>query len=99
MDHLLIESILIGLAGWRIANLLVNENGPFAVFEHLRLFIGLKPGEVSGFLPELFSCVYCMSVWATIAAYFVYLISPIVVMIVAAMSVALIANRIVSSDG
>jgi hypothetical protein len=31
------------LASWRLANLLVNEDGPFAVFARLRYAAGIRP--------------------------------------------------------
>lgn len=98
VGNLLLEAILIGLAGWRVANLLVNEDGPLDIFERVRLFVGMKPGEISGFMPKLFSCIFCMSVWTTFGAYLTYLISPITVMIVAAMTIALVVDRLVNSN-
>lgn len=92
--------ILIGLASWRIASLLVNEDGPALVFDHLRAGVGLgrEPGEVSGFLPLLFSCIWCMSVWTTPLMYVVWLLEPRAVMIVAAMAVALIPEALHGSS-
>ena len=33
-------------------------------------------GEVSGFLPTLFSCVFCMSFWTALAAWGLYEFEP-----------------------
>lgn len=93
MPKEILTSIIVGLASWRLANLLVNESGPFDIFERIRYLAGIRVGEVNGFLPLLFSCVYCMSVWTTIAAYLTYIICPTIVIIIAAMTIALIANR------
>lgn len=59
--------IVAGLGGWRLASLLVAEAGPWDVFARFRSRIGVPEfGEVkSGFLPGLFSCVWCMSIWTT----------------------------------
>lgn len=90
---MLIQVILIGLAGWRLANMAVDEAGPFDLFERIRILIGLKPGEISGFLPNLFSCLFCMSVWTTVISYGLWQIEPIIVMVIAAMSIALICDK------
>lgn len=57
--------VLTALAGWRLAYLLTNEDGPANVFGWLRRRVAgpmdrdIKPGSVD----KLFSCVYCMSFW------------------------------------
>lgn len=52
-----------GLATWRISSLILYETGPFRIFLRIRTWIGVyKPGEVKG-LRELFSCMWCLSVW------------------------------------
>lgn len=91
---LLIRGILIGLAGWRVAHLLVNEDGPALIFERLREWAGLKPGQVSGFFPTLFTCVYCMSVWTSTFMFALWFLSPEAVMLVASWAIALVVHRI-----
>lgn len=64
---------VLALAIWRISNMLVNEDGPWMAFEHLRLRVGLQPApceectretDPPGQMPgSLFSCVWCLSVW------------------------------------
>ena len=89
-----IDVVIIGLASWRLASLLTQEDGPGLIFEKLRDRVGAnEPGEITGFLPTLFSCVYCMSVWTTIAATIIWLVCPIPIMILAAMTIALLANH------
>lgn len=90
------EAILIGLAAWRLSSLLVMENGPWGAFERLRTLVGIKPGPIEGFLPELLSCMFCTTVWATVFFYGVWQLSPTVVMVCAAMSIALLAERLPS---
>jgi hypothetical protein len=59
--------ILAALAVWRITSLLVDEEGPFDVFEKLRWAVGLKPGaEAKTFLQKTFSCAWCMSVYVAL---------------------------------
>lgn len=64
--------LIFSLATWRISNMLVNEDGPWLIFEHLRLKLGLQPAlgpvvrqtEPPNQMPgSLFSCVWCISVW------------------------------------
>lgn len=85
---------IIGLASWRMAHLLIYEDGPFEIIEKFRNAIGLGPGEVKGFLPLLFSCMLCLTAWTTIAAYLLYLLEPIATMLVAAMAVALLVDKV-----
>lgn len=57
------------LATWRLSSLLVKENGPARMFALVRERVGAnEPGEMIG-LAELFSCIWCMSVWAAAAIY------------------------------
>ncbi len=56
--------ILLTLATWRLASLLVNEEGPFHIFEKLRWWAGIRKEEIrDGFLAGVFSCVWCCSLW------------------------------------
>ena len=98
MDRLLFEAILIGLAGWRLANLLVNEDGPLEIFEHIRNIVGVRPGIISGLLPSIFTCIYCMSVWTTVISYGLWRLEPVIVMLLAAMSIAVVVNSIVTKE-
>ena len=75
---------LTALAAWRVASLLVNEDGPGAMFARLRRWAGINyvvrqnaAGQpeamrvTRGWLAEGLTCVWCVSVWA--AAFFVLL--------------------------
>lgn len=75
---------LTALAAWRLASLLVNEDGPGAMFARLRRWAGIgyvvrqnaegQPEAMRvtrGWLAEGLTCVWCVSVWA--AALFVLL--------------------------
>lgn len=54
---------ILALATWRLSSLLVNEDGPFKVFYRLRTRAGVyKQGELSQ-VAELFTCIWCMSIW------------------------------------
>jgi hypothetical protein len=78
MDAL--EAVTTTLAAWRLASLLVNEDGPGAVFSKLRYRAGIRHVVVQGAdgtaqastvatnsLAEGLTCVWCTSVWAACA--------------------------------
>lgn len=75
--------LLLGiLATWRISSLFVHEKGPFHIFSILREAIGIQHDNddnpyayPSGFLGELFSCVWCFSIWIGIFLAILYFIS------------------------
>lgn len=49
------NELLISLAVWRVTSLLVNESGPFQVFERLRQSFNGP-----------FNCFWCMSIWISL---------------------------------
>jgi hypothetical protein len=65
----ILEIVVLGLACWRLTSLLYQEKGPFSVFQKLRERMGIthiddKPCIYPDkFLCQLFSCVWCLSVW------------------------------------
>ena len=70
-DSMEIQNLIVYiLAVWRIANLFVNERGPFDLFLKIRSVAGITHDE-NGFaleIPETFfgqllSCVWCSSIW------------------------------------
>ena len=95
---MLAEIIIIGLAGYRLASFLVQEEGPFNIFEHIRKLAGVKTGVIEGPLATLFICMFCMTVWMTLAAWVVYEIEPKAAMILAAMTIALTADKFIQRD-
>lgn len=66
----MIEGVVVaGFAGWRLASLLVREDGPWHVFERLRRAAGVpETGEVRGVLAEILTCVLCASLWTSAAS-------------------------------
>lgn len=90
------EVLIVGLAAWRLAHMLTEEDGPANVFRRLRSFFGVPiRGEVpDGFLPTVFSCVYCMSFYTTALAFGAYeLLGAITVIPFAAWGLGLIAGE------
>ena len=57
----LVTLIFGGLVTWRLSYMLVNEKGPFLIFDRFRAWAASDPTE--GGLFDLLSCVYCTSVW------------------------------------
>lgn len=65
-------NLLIGLAVWRITSFLVKEDGPYCIFVKFRHFIGIRYDKFSkpygkNVIAEGFTCVWCLSVWISIA--------------------------------
>lgn len=56
------------MATWRISSLLVNEEGPLEIFVKLRLF-------AAGYT-DLFTCIWCFSVWLGAAFTLLYWYLP-----------------------
>jgi hypothetical protein len=73
---MLLSLIETALAAWRLANMLVNEDGPFAIFARLRYQVGIRKipsvqaADVTvitvsaSTLAQGLTCVWCVSVWA-----------------------------------
>jgi hypothetical protein len=89
-----LEVALIGLAAWRMASLLVTEDGPWDVFLRLRLAIGTERDELNP-VAKMFTCTWCMSVWTTALAAGLHSVAPLAVAIMAAMTVAVIVQAFV----
>lgn len=87
---------MLVLATWRASAIVVNENGPAHIFARVRTRAGVyKPGEMSS-LAELFSCVYCMSVWMGAAVLFLFYTVPLAVYALALSAGAIIVDHLVA---
>lgn len=94
------ETLVVGLAAFRLASLFVKEEGPFDVFGRVRRFAGVPdgPGEIaSGLLPGVLSCMWCAGVWTALACWAVYQVAPAVIIVLAAATVVMLAERWVGS--
>lgn len=89
--------VLAGFAGWRLASLLVREDGPFAVFERLRHLVGVRTGVLNP-VAEVFTCVWCMSVWTCGAMMLLWLVAPAAVAVVAAMGFGLLVHGLIRTQ-
>lgn len=64
------DLLVASLVTWRVAYCLLEENGPWRISQRLRTLVGIDhapdgtpvsyPDTTVG---EIFSCMYCMSVW------------------------------------
>lgn len=79
IKHLIVYSIAI----WRISNLLVNEAGPLNIFRRLREWAGIRHDDSGAafmipdnFMAQLFSCIWCFSVWVSFFFTAFWLLSP-----------------------
>ncbi len=78
-----VELLILGLASWRIANLLARESGPWAIFHHLRLLVGVRyeNGHLAddmGMIANGITCIFCNSVWVGAALVGLRLALPLV---------------------
>lgn len=70
----LVQVILASLASWRVVHMLLSENGPFHVFYKIRQALGTQEddyGNTISYKYEITICVYCLSVWVAMLAYFI----------------------------
>lgn len=70
----MLRFIIDALATWRVANLLVNENGPWYVFKHIRESFGFLYYDDGTVLARpdnhVLSCVWCCSIWVGVVVPF-----------------------------
>lgn len=62
------DFLILVLAVWRISSLLVNEDGPFAIFAELRRVVGVRydaynEAQSNNVIGQVFSCLWCASFW------------------------------------
>lgn len=81
--------VIIGLAAWRLAWMLVKEVGPLDVFKRLRARTKLG---------GLLKCVHCLSFWLALVGFLIYPYAPNVVQIVAIAGVASVIQHWLGLD-
>ena len=66
----MLDFLILSLAVYRISALFVYDDGPFDLFQRLRLKVGILYYDSGEIIEEsykgwakLFSCIWCMSVW------------------------------------
>lgn len=98
LADLLLRAVIVGLASWRLASLLVDEEGPWHVFARLRQWAGIPagPGEIpDGILAGILSCIWCATVWVVPVFWMLSYPWPELPGWGAGMAIALIAHRAV----
>lgn len=78
----MLDFIILMLATWRISSLLISEAGPFKILEWFRYQIGVRVDEYSqtygtNEFAELFTCIWCLSIWTGLALAIMYLNIPL----------------------
>jgi hypothetical protein len=67
----IVRFFLIALAVYRLAWMFTRENGPFALFDKFRMWLGKHATEGKGLgwtLAELFNCPHCLGLWLAFLA-------------------------------
>ena len=108
----MLDFLVMGLATWRLSAMFSYEDGPWKIFRRFRNKIGIEhvvpypslDGEenifnaTGGMLADLFSCVWCLSLWFAIIIVIFYQLWPGGTLIVcspfALSAVAVITERI-----
>lgn len=92
----LLHFIIICLAAWNISSLLVQESGPFRIFERVRFWMGVDTdpngalyerygnNALQSQVSQLFMCVWCMSRWVAALLIIFYLVTPMVTVVICA---------------
>lgn len=80
--------LFIAVAVWRLSYMIVEEDGPYAVFINLRQWVGADdegdhPNPHMQLLRGILECIYCASVWIGIFFAVVYVIQPVVALYIA----------------
>jgi len=86
----LVEFLILGLATWRLGNLVQYERGPKAIFTKFRERFGITHGDdgtpmayPDSEMSKLLECVWCGSVWVGLGMVGLYLWSPRVAVCIA----------------
>jgi hypothetical protein len=102
-----VDFLILGLAVWRLTSLLVEEQGPWYIFERLRYWLGVRYDEHSerygmNVIAEGLTCIWCASVWVAGFWAVLFLIFPTWVIPIslpfALSSTAILIERLVGND-
>lgn len=86
---MLSETVVVGLAAWRLCSLFLIEDGPWYIFKRIRVAAHADFEVGTGFFAVLLTCVYCFSVWAAVGAILLFEFLWPVAMILAASTLAI----------
>jgi len=95
------ELLIMVLATWRLASMLVSEDGPFDVFRRIRSLWGIThhdDGTVAQIpdttLAKLFTCMWCMTLWMAAVVYLLWIVAPVAVWILGLSTGGIIVERV-----
>jgi hypothetical protein len=96
----LVELIVIGLAGFRLAYLFQREEGPFTIFVRMRRLLGFvldDDGQITSY-PDTsfhrgFACMVCLSMWLVFVSAGLWFIEPWIPVVIAASSIGLLIEE------
>jgi len=66
-----VRFFMAALAIYRLAWMFTREDGPFAIFDRFRIWLGKHATSNKGLgwtLAELFNCAHCLGLWLAILA-------------------------------
>lgn len=86
------DLIFISLAAWRIASLLVREDGPFDIFEKIRRRFQPYGDPLEG-IGKMLACVWCTAVWTAIACYLIWVAWELPIILLAASAIAVVIEE------
>ena len=98
-----IQFLILALAVWRVSSLLVREEGPGRVFEHIRHLAGVRYEEGEVIFLNHFAkgvvCIACSSIWiGAVASAFVTLHNSSTVWYGIVLALALSASAIILDE-
>jgi hypothetical protein len=98
-----ITFLILALATWRVSYMLVNEDGPYAIVANFRQLLGVRYDDYSQVygisMPgKLLTCVYCTSVWVSLAYVIIWLVCGSTVSVAIALPFALSAVAVIVNN-
>jgi len=102
-----VELFILGLATWRLTSMIVNEDGPWYIFERFRHLIGIRYNELNikvstNVVAEGLSCVWCSSIWVASLVLLSYALAPrttlIVSLILTLSTIVILIEKVVDCD-
>jgi hypothetical protein len=94
------QTLLIGLAAWRLTALASYERGPFDIFLRARRVLGFQHDDDGGptawpdnTLARMVSCPWCLGLWLVLPVWGLWALEPTLVVLLAAATVVVAIER------
>jgi hypothetical protein len=84
-----LEFFLVSLATWRVARMVIAEDGPADVFSILRHKLGVNKQET--WIQRGLGCLACVSFWLALAASLTLSTSPLLWRVIEAMAISAVS--------